>query len=191
MFRLFLFSCSVAMVFMRAIPTRRGERMDRRELLKYVGFSQIAWALPLTSTAYAAPPVPSPEESEPLPPTALTAAYHACEVLAGVCSLTESYCLDALRSSPGNAKSLVELHRCLVDCREVCSLAVSMYMRQSPRQAIFCIACAEVCERCADVAEKIQFQHKEFVLSKMRECADLGRKTSNLAIRPASPPVVK
>jgi hypothetical protein len=104
-----------------------------------------------------------------------------CDDLAKLCVIVADQCLRDLAAGKGDAKSLAQLHHAVRDGREFCTLVVTMMLRDDSlfRKAA-CEACAQVCDRCAKVAETTAFEFQDQVVEQFRECAETCRQIAHL-----------
>ncbi len=152
--------------------------MRRRKMLGFIGSGPLALAA--LGAAKAEDNPPQEGRAVGLPKDPRTSCFEQCERLAKLCLLIADQCLEDLRAGRGNAAALAALHRSLADCREFCSLAVVMVLRESPYRASSCVACAEVCSRCEEVAERATFESKDQVVEELKECAAICREVAQL-----------
>jgi hypothetical protein len=104
-----------------------------------------------------------------------TSCFEQCDSLSKLCLIIADRCLEDLKTGRGDAKAIARLHRALLDCREFCSLVVTMALRESRFMTSACIACAEVCGRCTAIAEAANFESKEQVVEQLKECGSICR----------------
>lgn len=98
----------------------------------------------------------------------------ACRNCAATCTETLSMCLHE------GGEHVQEDHvRVMLDCIEICELSARYMLRNSPRHALTCGVCAEVCYACAD---DCQLMDESF----MQQCADECRRCSDLCQKMAS-----
>lgn len=115
-----------------------------------------------------------------------TSCLEQCDDLSKLCLIIADQCLGDLKSGRGDAKAIARLHRALLDCREFCSLVVTMVLRESRFVTSACIACAEVCVRCAAIAEAANFESKEQAVEQLKECGSICRL---MVRRPSDRPI--
>jgi hypothetical protein len=152
--------------------------MRRREMLGFVGSGPLAMAA--LGVAKAEDDPTQEGHAVGLPKDPRTSCFEQCETLAKLCLLIADQCLEALRAGRGDAEALAALHRALADCREFCSLVVVMVLRESPFRTPSYVACAEVCSRCSEVAEKAAFESRDQVVEGLKECAAICREVAQL-----------
>jgi hypothetical protein len=85
-----------------------------------------------------------------------------------VCLSTIPYCLEQ------GGRHAEEVHITLfLDCATICQTAADFMLRGSDEQAHLCMACAAICERCAEDCD--QFIRDEV----MQACADVCRSCAD------------
>jgi hypothetical protein len=69
-------------------------------------------------------------------------------------------------------KHVAETHvKIMIDCMEVCQTAADFMRRNSMMYPEICVACAAVCDACADSCQRIGG-------SEMERCADICRRSA-------------
>jgi hypothetical protein len=93
-----------------------------------------------------------------------------CRTCREVClSTAATHCLEM-----GGEHVAPDHFRLMMDCAEICGVATDFMLRNSPRHALTCGVCAEICAACADDCERIG--EMESCVEVCRRCAESCRK---------------
>jgi hypothetical protein len=90
-----------------------------------------------------------------------------CWTARDVCQKTlYTHCLET------GGKHLEKMHvRIMTDCIAIAQAAADAMVRHSPLYAVFCAACAHVCESCAESCDAIDTETMRQVAAHCRACA--------------------
>ncbi len=83
------------------------------------------------------------------------------------------HCLEA------GGKHVEQAHvKLMADCIEACQTAAHFMLRGSDNHALYCSACAEICEACTDSCEEIGGKEMAACAETCRKCAESCREMS-------------
>lgn len=94
------------------------------------------------------------------------------------CTACRKACVAAVPGASSQGDS--DLHELLMDCAEACAAAISFMRRESSHLAVYCGACSEIAERCADRCTAIN-------VSELTECAVACQKCALSCNRLSAP----
>lgn len=80
----------------------------------------------------------------------------------------------------GGAHTEADHVRLMTDCIQMCQAAADAMVRNSPRHAVICAACADICEACALSCEAIPGDHMKECARTCRECAEQCRRMGTM-----------
>lgn len=100
-----------------------------------------------------------------------------------LCAATQRACLAAiahLLRGPRGAATWPAV-AALMDCAELCQATAHAMIRESPAHAVFCKACADICERCVEQCRLLQpdkiMQH---CIDQCTQCAKSCREMGSM-----------
>ncbi len=108
--------------------------------------------------------------------------FESCIEACNICSTACDYCAA---SCLGEA-DVKRLARCIaldIDCAQACRLAAGFIARGSELAGVFCKACAQACDSCADECAKHPMRHCQDCAQVCRRCADECRRMAAPAMQ--------
>jgi hypothetical protein len=103
----------------------------------------------------------------------LQQAIQQCSECYQTCLTTLSHCL----SLGGHHSEAVHI-QAMYDCAEICQLAVSYMVRNSPMYGRLNLLCAEICIHCANQCEMMgDDEQMQTCAATCRHCADICQET--------------
>jgi hypothetical protein len=92
----------------------------------------------------------------------------ACTECATACSVLTGVCVETVAEGMSEFAVLHEISR---DCSEICTVAATLLGRQGPLAPAICQACADACDRLADLCSSFNVREAERCEAAARHCA--------------------
>jgi hypothetical protein len=95
----------------------------------------------------------------------------ACYDCADACDICATECLRE-----NDVKIIVKCIALDIDCAQLCRVAAGFMARGSAAASVICLACANICDMCAEECAKHPMPHCQDCAAACRRCADECRQ---------------